>query len=111
MSSASDAMADRIRMALGPRPDIEEKRMFGGIGFMLDGNMMVGVSAKGALMVRVNPDEIDAVLAQPGARQMQMGEQVMNGFITVDDDAIADATDFVAWLNDAERFVRTLPAK
>ena len=66
MSSASDAMADRIRMALGPRPDIEEKRMFGGIGFMLDGNMMVGVSAKGALMVRVNPDEIDAVLAQPG---------------------------------------------
>ena len=111
MSSASDAMADRIRMALGPRPDIEEERMFGGIGFMLDGNMMVGVSAKGALMVRVNPDEIDAVLAQPGARQMQMGEQVMKGFITVDDDAIADATDFVAWLNDAERFVRTLPAK
>ena len=46
-----EAMAERIRMALGPRPDIVEKRIIGGIGFMLDGNMMVGVSAKGALMV------------------------------------------------------------
>ncbi len=111
MSAASDAMAERIRMALGPRPDIEEKKMFGGVGFMLAGNMMVGVSAKGALMVRVDPDEIDTTLARPGAKQMRMGERVMKGFITVDEDAIAEATDFVAWLNDAERFVRTLPAK
>ena len=111
MSAASDAMAERIRVALGPRPDIVEKKMFGGIGFMLAGHMMAGVSAKGALMIRVDPDQIDAVLGRPGARQMHMGERVMKGFITVDDDAVADATDFVAWLNDAESFVRTLPAK
>jgi TfoX/Sxy family transcriptional regulator of competence genes len=111
MSNASDAMTERVRMALGPRPDIEEKKMFGGVGFMLDGNMMAGVSAKGALMVRVDPDQIETVLAQPGARQMLMGKRVMKGFITVDEEAITEATELVAWLNDAERFVRTLPAK
>ncbi len=111
MSAASDAMAERIRLALGPRTDIEEKKMFGGVGFMLNDNMMVGVSSKGALMVRVDPDQMHAVLARPGAKEMHMGERVMKGFVTVDDDAIVRATDFVAWLNDAERFVRTLPAK
>jgi TfoX/Sxy family transcriptional regulator of competence genes len=111
MSAASDALAARIRSALGPRPDIEEKKMFGGIGFMLGGNMMIGVSAKGALMVRADPDGIDDILALPGAAQMQMGERVMKGFITVADDAIADPTVLSGWIARAEAYVRTLPAK
>ena len=111
MSAASDALAVRIRAALGPRPDIEEKKMFGGIGFMLGGNMMVGVSAKGALMVRADPDAINETLALPGAAQMHMGERVMKGFITVADDAIADPAALAGWIARAETYVRTMPAK
>ena len=111
MSAASDALAARIRAALGPRLDIEEKKMFGGIGFMLGGNMMVGVSAKGALMVRADPDAIADILALPGAAQMHMGERVMKGFVTVADEAIADPAVLSAWIGRAEAYVRTLPAK
>lgn len=108
---STEAMAGRIRMALGPRADIVEKRIIGGIGFMLDGNLMVGTAAKGKLMVRIDPAETDAVLKRPGAHQMDMGKRPMEGYVLVDDDAIAAATDFAAWLKAAERYVRTLPAK
>jgi TfoX/Sxy family transcriptional regulator of competence genes len=111
MSAASDALAKRIRAALGPRPDIEEKKMFGGIGFMLGGHMMVGVSAKGMLMVRADPNAIADILALPGAAQMHMGERVMKGFVTVADDTIADPAALGTWVARAEAFVRTLPAK
>jgi TfoX/Sxy family transcriptional regulator of competence genes len=109
--SASDAMAERIRMALGPRPDIVEKRIIGGIGFMLDGHLMVGTAAKGRLMVRIDPNEAAAVVKRPGVRPMQMGGRPMDGYITIEDDAILEHAAFLDWLHHAETYVRTLPAK
>jgi hypothetical protein len=111
MSAASDEMAERIRMALGARPDIVEKRIVGGIGFMLNGNLMAGTAEKGKLMVRVDPARTADILGRPGARQMQMAGRPMEGYIIVEDEGTRKATDFVAWLKEAEAFVGSLPAK
>ena len=58
MSAASDALADRLRPLLAGKPGVVEKKMFGGIGFMLRGNMAIGTTAKGELLVRIDPDKV-----------------------------------------------------
>ena len=109
MTAASDAMAERLRPLL-PK-GLVEKLMFGGIGFMLDGNMLVGTTAKGALLVRVDPGRTEAALARPGAYAMQMGARTMTGFIAVDPAALPDAAAIKAWIATARTYVKTLPPK
>ncbi|MCF1743152.1 TfoX/Sxy family protein [Paradevosia shaoguanensis] len=111
MSAASDEMAARIRAILGARPDVVEKKMFGGVGFMLNGNMLAGSTAKGALMVRVSPEGLDTALARPGASVMHMGDKPMKGFISVADEGIETDEALADWLAFSEGYVRTLPAK
>lgn len=111
MPNASEAMAERIRMALGPRPDIVEKRIIGGIGFMLNGNLMAGTAEQGKLMVRIDPARATDILGRPGVRQMQMAGRPMEGYIIVEPEGTAEVTEFVAWLKEAEAFVASLPAK
>ena len=108
MTAASDAMGARLRPLL---KGLVEKKMFGGLGFMLDGNMLVGTTAKGALLVRVDPDKIDEALARPGASAMHMGPRVMTGFIAVDPTALPDAAAIKDWIAYARAYVKTLPAK
>ena len=109
MTAASDAMGERLR-PLVPR-GLTEKKMFGGLGFMLNGNMLVGTTAKGALLVRVDPDKMDEALARPGAYAMHMGPRLMTGFIAVDPDSLPDATTIKAWIAYASKYVKTLPPK
>jgi TfoX/Sxy family transcriptional regulator of competence genes len=109
MTAASDAMGERLR-PLVPK-GLVEKKMFGGLGFMLNGNMLVGTTAKGALLVRVDPERMDEALARPGAYAMHMGPKVMTGFIAVDSDALPDAAAIKAWIAYARAYVKTLPAK
>jgi TfoX/Sxy family transcriptional regulator of competence genes len=111
MSAEADELADRIRAVIGHRPGVTEKKMFGGYGFMLNGNMVAGTTSKGALMVRVAPGEEAAALARPGAFAMTMGERTMKGFIGVTDDAIADEDGLREWIDYSERYVRTMPPK
>ena len=82
MSAASDAMGDRLRPLLPP--GLVEKKMFGGIGFMLHGNMTIGTTAKGELLVRIDPARQAEALAMPGAHQMRMGARPMTGFVAVE---------------------------
>src|SRR5258708_25637213 len=79
VTAASDAMGDRLR-PLVPK-GLVEKKMFGGLGFMLNGNMLVGTTAKGALLDRVDPDKTGEALERPGAYAMHMGPTGMTGFI------------------------------
>jgi TfoX/Sxy family transcriptional regulator of competence genes len=102
-------MGDRLR-PLVPK-GLVEKKMFGGLGFMLNGNMLVGTTAKGALLVRVDPEKMDAALARPGAYAMHMGARPMTGFIAVDPDALPDAASIKDWIDYARAYVKTLPAK
>ena len=112
MSAASDALGARLRPLLAATtPGIVEKKLFGGIGFMLRGNMVVATTAKGALLVRVDPARQDDALARSGAGPMHMGTRTMTGFIAVDDAGIPDEAALADWIAYAMRFAETLPPK
>ena len=111
MTAASDAMAARLRPVLaGKRLELVEKTMFGGLGFMLAGNMLIGTTAKGALLVRVDPDKAKEALAH-GAEPMHMGPRLMTGFMAVSPSALPDAASIGAWVESCLAYVRTLPVK
>lgn len=105
--SFDEDLAASVRAALAGAA--HEIRMFGGIGFMLNGNLTVAASRRG-LLVRVGKDQQQAALARLGARPMVMRGRVMEGYIYVDPPAITDVA-VRAWVKMALTFVRTLPAK
>ena len=109
MSVQSDALGARLRPLFVSRP-LVEKKMFGGIGFMLNGNMAIGTTAKGDLLVRIDPARQDEALARPGAYQMHMGTRPMTGFIAVASDHLDDAA-LADWLAYSLSYAETLPPK
>jgi TfoX/Sxy family transcriptional regulator of competence genes len=112
MNMAVTELADRIRDALEPlRVHCVEKRMFGGIAFMLHGNMLVCPMSDGALLVRVGKEGINEALALPGATAMEMAGRKMGGFVAVSGDALEDDDSLSDWIGRARRFVDTLPPK
>ncbi|RYE48035.1 MAG: TfoX family protein [Hyphomicrobiales bacterium] len=109
MNSASDTMGDRLRPLLPA--GLVEKKMFGGLGFMLRGNMAIGTTAKGELLVRIDPGKQAEALAMPGAYQMHMGARPMTGFIAVEASGTADDAALSRWIAYALSFAKTLPPK
>lgn len=109
MSTASDAMGDRLRPLLPA--GLIEKKMFGGIGFMLNGNMALGTTAQGELLVRIDPARQAEALAMPGAYQMHMGTRPMSGFIAVAAEGTPDDAALGRWIAHALSFAETLPPK
>lgn len=105
-----EGLAEILRGELAEREGISEKRMFGGVAFMLDGNMLCGVHPKGA-MFRVGKDNEEFALAIPGARPMDFSARKMGGFVDVDDDCLADDTRRGRLMALALDFVAALPAK
>jgi TfoX/Sxy family transcriptional regulator of competence genes len=104
-----EALSERIRERLADFPGVTDKRMFGGIAFLTDGNMTVGVTGDD-LMVRVGPDASDDALRQPGARLFDMTGRPMKGWVVVDG-AVLDDEALTDWIDRARRFVATLPPK
>lgn len=111
MSMATDELAERIRGLLPPSVHCTEKRMFGGIAFMHQGNMLVAPLKDGSMLARVGKDGMEEALALPGASIMDMGGRSMGGFVVVSGDAIEDDDSLSDWLERCRRFVDTLPAK
>lgn len=105
----ADALAEQIRPLL-PQAGITERRMFGAVCFMLDGNMLVAAMKDGELLVRTAPEEEQWALSQPGTGMMLMGGREMTGFIAVKPEAIA-SSGIAGWIAFAEAFVRRLPVK
>jgi TfoX/Sxy family transcriptional regulator of competence genes len=101
-------MGARLRPLL-PK-GLEEKKMFGGLGFMLNGNMVIGTTAKGALLVRIDPEKVDDALGR-GAELMHMGPRVMTGFVAVDPAKLPDAASIKAWVSYCLNYVKSLPPK
>ncbi|MFF7546253.1 TfoX/Sxy family protein [Streptomyces canus] len=91
-----EGLAERIRARLGAEPAISEKRMFGGLAFLHEGNMAVGVIGD-ELMVRVGPDATDAALARPGTRAFDFTGHPMHGWVVVAALALSEDSDLHAW--------------
>jgi TfoX/Sxy family transcriptional regulator of competence genes len=111
VSEASQELTERIRALIGHKPGVTEKRMFGGAGFMLFGNMVAGAMSSGALLMRVGPDNHEAAKTRPGAHAMHQGGKEMKGFIEVTDEGIEDDEALKDWIDYAWAFVKTLPPK
>lgn len=105
-----EGLAQRLREALADENGLTERRMFGGVAFMLDGNMAVGVSGD-ELMVRAGPDRFDEALARPHARIFDLSGRPMNGWVLVAPAGTADDADLADWLEVGASFARSLPPK
>jgi TfoX/Sxy family transcriptional regulator of competence genes len=106
----SKALAERIRQQLARRRNIEEKRMFGGVGYLLDGNMCVGVW-KESLVVRVGPNEYQAALREPFVSEFDITGRPMTGWVLIGREGVADDDQLYDWIERSLRFARTLPSK
>ena len=103
-------LADRIRHALARKKNIDEKKMFGGIGFLLNGNMLVGVW-KDSLIVRLGHDDGDKALLEPHVRPFDITGRAMKGWLLVEPEGVQDDAELTAWIQQAAKFVGSLPAK
>jgi len=106
----SAKLAEQIRSRIGDHPGLTEREMFGGIAFLVSGNMAVGVSGNG-LMVRVGKDDHDELIALSGARTFDMSSRPMRGWIIVDPEGTATDTQLEEWIQRGVDFAETLPPK
>jgi TfoX/Sxy family transcriptional regulator of competence genes len=105
-----EGLATRVRELLQERPGVVEKQMFGGLAFLVQGNMACGVSGD-ALMVRVAPDTAEAALGEPGARPFDMTGRPMKGWLLVDADGHAEDDDLRRWVHRGVAYAASLPPK
>jgi TfoX/Sxy family transcriptional regulator of competence genes len=105
-----EGMAQRLRELLERRRGVTEKKMFGGLCFLLNGSMFVGL-VKQRLMVRVGPAGYPEALKQPHAREMDFTGKPMKGYVFVEPAGLDDDADLSAWVERALTFVATLPRK
>jgi TfoX/Sxy family transcriptional regulator of competence genes len=104
-------LADRIRGALGKQP-VVEKKMFGGLAFLVGGNMSVAASGQGGMLVRVDPDDTDELLGEPGAEEFDMGGRgPMKGWLRVNPGVLDDDATLQAWVKRGVAYARSLPPK
>src|SRR4051794_27875277 len=91
-------LADRIRELVAGEEGVAEQRMFGGLAFLINGNMSVAASGEGGLLVRVNPDETDALIDNEGVRLMVMRGREMRGWLRVDSAAVDAPSRLQEWV-------------
>ena len=106
----SEALAGRIRQQLARRKNVEEKKMFGGVGFLLNGNLLVGVW-KESLIVRLGPDEGDEALKEPHVKEFDITGRALKGWVLVEPEGMVEDRELAAWIDRAWSYVNTLPAK
>jgi len=104
-------IAERVRELVGGQAGLTEKKMFGGLAFLLDGNMAVAASGQGGLLVRVDPAQSDALLATTSARLMEMRGRQMRGWLRVDSEHVRTKRELERWVELGTAYARSLPAK
>lgn len=106
-----EELAERIRDLLGPAlPEAVEKKMFGGLAFLIGGNMAVAASGNGGLMVRVDPDEAESLVDGVSVAPMVMGGRSMKNWLRVDTESVDD-TGLQEWVERGVAYARSLPSK
>ena len=106
----SEGLAQRILEALGERPGLVEKKMFGGVGYLLMGNMACGVN-KDDLIVRVGPERYEDALAEPHTRPFDMTGRPMRGWVVVMPEGYASDEELGRWVEEGADFALSLPPK
>ena len=106
-----EVLAGRIRDLLAGEPDVGEKKMFGGLAFLVDGHMAVAVSGSGGMMLRVDPAASGDLLAVAGIAPMVMKERPMRGWLLVDPDVLTDDAALGTYTRRGVAFARALPPK
>lgn len=102
-------LADRIRELIAGEPDVTEMRMFGGLAFLVGGNMSVAASGQGGLMVRVHPEDTDPLLAKPHARPFEMRGRELQGWLRVDPEGLRTKRQLAPWVTRGVAYARSLP--
>ena len=106
----SEELAERIRQGLARRKGIEEKKMFGGIGFLLNGNLLVGVW-KDALCVRLGPEQAEDAMSEPHVKEFDITGRPMKGWVLVAPEGVKDDDQLDGWIQRAVKLVGKLPGK
>jgi TfoX/Sxy family transcriptional regulator of competence genes len=106
-----ETLAARIRDRIGAAPDLTEKKMFGGLAFLVGGNMAVAASGQGGILVRVDPDESDALVSATPASPMEMRGKEMAGWLRVEAGDVAADSALAEWVERGVGYARSLPAK
>jgi TfoX/Sxy family transcriptional regulator of competence genes len=106
----SESLAARIRGALARKKAVEEKKMFGGVGFLLNGNLLVGVW-KDSLCVRLGPEQAEQALLEPHVKEFDITGRVMKGWVLVAPEGVEGDDQLQGWIQRAVKFVGKLPAK
>src|SRR5215207_3744697 len=104
-------LADRIRELIAGETDLTEQKMFGGLAFLIGGNMAVAASSQGGVLVRVDPAESDALVAATNAHPMEMRGREMQGWLRVDAEHLRTKPELAAWVERGTAYARSLPAK
>ena len=104
-------LANRIRELVSSEHGVSEQRMFGGLAFLVNGNMSVSASGQGGLLLRVDPAETDALLRRPHAGPFQMRGRVMQGWLRVDPEGVRTTRQLERWVTRGVSYARSLPGK
>lgn len=104
-------LANRIRELLAERDGVTEQKMFGGLAFLIGGNMAVAASGQGGLMVRVDPEASDELLSKPGASPMVMRGRAMAGWLRVASESVRTKRQLAPWVKRGAAYASSLPAK
>jgi len=106
-----EELADRVREQVLGEKGLSERRMFGGLAFMINGNMAVGASSGGGLLLRVDPAQTDALITDPLAERFVMRERAMDGWLRVGVDATTSDEELERWVRRGVAYARSLPPK
>jgi TfoX/Sxy family transcriptional regulator of competence genes len=106
-----EKLADRIRQLIADEPELTEKKMFGGLAFLIGGNMAVAASGQGGALVRVDPAESDRLVESTTARPMEMRGRPMRGWLRVDSGDIGTKRELAKWVGLGTAYARSLPRK
>ena len=106
-----EELAERVRKIVAPEKGSSEKRMFGGLAFLLDGNLAVSASGQGGLLLRVDPADTERLVAAEHVERFEMRGRKMDGWLHVLPAAVADDAALRAWVAHGTRYARSLPPK
>jgi hypothetical protein len=106
-----EELANRVRELIAAEPGVTEKKMFGGLAFLVAGNMSVAVSGQGGLMVRFDPKDGDALAAKPHTRPFEMRGRPLEGWLRVDPEGLRTKRRLEPWVRRGVAYARSLPPK
>ena len=103
-------LSERVRDLVESEPDLTEKRMFGGLAFLIGGHLAVSASSKGGLLVRVDPARTDELVDEPHVGRFEMRGRAMDGWLRVGAEAVEDEDALRSWVDHGVAYARSLPA-